>query len=140
VSDASLGQAAGSADKSYPVELKGPVVYSVREGWSVDPDEPDYREEEDFAAVLKQVGFSPWALFKPFDNKDGLKINVYRRGDAWPYFAVEVDASATGAATYDVVYAEDLPSVMDLLRTWIPVIQSSRRPPASPRFPLGKTE
>jgi hypothetical protein len=120
-----------------PIELKGAVVYSIREGWFVDPDEPNYLEEDDFDAVLAEVGFSPWSFFKPTDNKEGLKINVYRRQDAWPHFAVEIDASDAPAASYDVVYAEDLPSVMDLLRAWVPVTQASRRPATSPRASYG---
>jgi hypothetical protein len=118
-------------------ESGGPLVYSVRRGWFAEPTQIDVSEHEDFEQLLEEWDFEPWARFgRP---EAGFGITVYHRVKIWPPFLVELDASNGPAGAYDVVYADDLPSVMTLLREWVPVAEAATVPPTRENLRRGET-
>jgi hypothetical protein len=126
------GAATARVAPDQPAELKGALVFSLREGWYVESTLQDPLQE-DFAELVKDKaqGFAPWTAFSP-DDAFALGLMVYQRRETWPPFLVEIDSSHSPAGTRDYVWVDDLPSVMTLLREWAPVTQASQSLRPSP--------
>jgi len=118
------GAATSRVAPSQPAELKGRLVFSLREGWYVESTLQNPLEE-DFAVLVKEQGFAAWTAFSG-EDPFALGLMVYQRRDVWPPFLVEIDSSHSPAGTRDYVWVDDLPSVMALLREWVPVAQASQ--------------
>ncbi|MGA4953723.1 hypothetical protein [Streptomyces lydicamycinicus] len=96
-------------------------VFTTAGDWqqTTNPLTP-HRHLVSFEAQLKAAGYTEWTSF-PHEEFAVLSLQVYRNSDTeLPYMV-----SLATPTTWEVVYAESLPAMMDLLARWTPTVQGA---------------
>ncbi|SOD67410.1 hypothetical protein SAMN06297387_1318 [Streptomyces zhaozhouensis] len=105
-----------------------PFLFTTKGTWTSlesDPvfDRPGVDPHDDCDKVVKEAGYSPWTSY-PRRDLAPMWLEIWvddRLEPQLPKYRIEV----SGPDTYDVVYAESTPALMELLSRWAPAIQSA---------------
>ncbi|MFE7302945.1 hypothetical protein [Streptomyces sp. NPDC057579] len=85
---------------------------------------PAGAEGSDFDQDLRRAGYREWESFPEQGNTTTLRLEVSRQvqpSRTKPLFCICVNV----VAAYEVVYAESVPALMQLLSQWLPAVQGA---------------